>query len=189
MQESLNAAQEAQAQQLAQTIAQATSDDFLQIARTLVASGPSPFGNTEFTVRDLATASLPKPISNTSRKKNGYQGASVTCPHCPYAAPYQDDAAIRLVSLSGDVRYQRAYYYCRRCGQGFFPFDQQAGIPAHRLTPAAERLASLAGGVSDSFDKARQLLREMSGVPLSESTVERTTEDVGGRIAGCWTRA
>jgi hypothetical protein len=41
----------------------------------------------------------------------------------------------------------------------------------------------LAGGVSDSFEKAGQLLHEMAGVRLSESTVERTTEDVGDRIA------
>jgi hypothetical protein len=41
----------------------------------------------------------------------------------------------------------------------------------------------LAGGVSDSFEKAHQLLQEMAGVRLSESTVERTTEDVGQRIA------
>jgi hypothetical protein len=88
-----------------------------------------------------------------------------------------------LVSLFGPLRYQRAYYYCRRCGQGYCPFDQHAGIPAHHLTPAVERLASLAGGVSPSFEKGAELLQEMSAVRLSESTVERTTEDVGNRIA------
>jgi hypothetical protein len=41
----------------------------------------------------------------------------------------------------------------------------------------------LAGAVSDSFDKASHLLDEMAGVRLAESTVERTTEDVGDRIA------
>jgi hypothetical protein len=37
--------------------------------------------------------------------------------------------------------------------------------------------------VGDSFDKASHLLVEMAGVRLSESTVQRTTEDVGGRLA------
>ena len=46
-----------------------------------------------------------------------------------------------------------------------------------------QRLASLAGGVSPSFEKAGELLQEMSGVHLSESTVERTTEDIGLCIA------
>ncbi len=106
----------------------------------------------------------------------------MTCPHCDYAAAYHGDRRHTLVGLCGDIPCQRAYYYCRACGQGFCPFDQQAGITDRRLTPAAEQLATLAGGVSDSFEKARQLLEEMAGVRLSESTVERTTEDVGGRI-------
>lgn len=107
----------------------------------------------------------------------------MTCPGCDYAAPYHDEAGRALVSLFGPIRYRRAYYYCRRCGKGLCPFDRHAGIPAHHITPAVERLASLAGGVSPSFEKGAELLQEMSGVALSESTVERTTEDVGGRIA------
>jgi uncharacterized protein UPF0236 len=107
----------------------------------------------------------------------------VTCPGCDRAAPYHDDAQRTLVSLFGPITYQRAYYYCRRCGKGQCPFDDRAGIPAHQLTPAVERLASLAGAVSPSFEKGAELLQEMSGVGLSESTVERTTEDVGARIA------
>jgi len=41
----------------------------------------------------------------------------------------------------------------------------------------------LAGGVGPSFEKGAELLHEMSGVRLGESTVERATEDVGARIA------
>jgi hypothetical protein len=41
----------------------------------------------------------------------------------------------------------------------------------------------LAGGVCPSFERGADLLDEMAGVRLGESTVERTTEDVGGRIA------
>jgi len=107
----------------------------------------------------------------------------VTCPGCKRTAAYHAQAARTLVSLFGPLRYQRAYYYCRCCGQGHYPFDAQAGLPAHHLTPAVERLASLAGGVSPSFEKGAELLEEMSGVSLSESTVERTTEDVGDYLA------
>jgi hypothetical protein len=107
----------------------------------------------------------------------------VTCPDCDRAAGYHDDAERTLVSLLGPITYRRAYYYCRRCGAGRRPFDSHAGIPGHHITPALERLASLAGGVSPSFEKGAELLDEMSGVRLSESTLERTTEDVGARIA------
>jgi hypothetical protein len=106
----------------------------------------------------------------------------VTCPHCQQAAGYHQDRARTVVSLFGTLHYQRACYYCRRCGQGLAPFDQQAGITTRNLTPAVERLATLAGSVGDSFERGASLLQEMGGVRLSESTVERTTEDVGVRL-------
>lgn len=53
MQTTLNAAQEAEAQQLAEAFAQAASAEFLHLARTLLASGASPFGQTEFTARNI----------------------------------------------------------------------------------------------------------------------------------------
>jgi len=45
--------QEEEAQQLAEAIAEAASEEFLQLARQLVAAGCSPFGKTEFTIRDI----------------------------------------------------------------------------------------------------------------------------------------
>jgi hypothetical protein len=51
------------------------------------------------------------------------------------------------------------------------------------VTPAVERLTALAGAVSDSFEKGSNLLAEMAGVRLCESTVQRATEAVGRRIA------
>jgi parvulin-like peptidyl-prolyl isomerase len=45
--------QEEEAQQLAEAIAEAASEEFLQLARQLVAAGSSPFGKTEFTIRDI----------------------------------------------------------------------------------------------------------------------------------------
>jgi hypothetical protein len=107
----------------------------------------------------------------------------VTCPHCGHSAGYHSDRERTLQSLFGPIRYQRAYYYCRRCGRGAHPFDDQAGVTSRGLTPAVEQLATLAGAVGDSFERGADLLQEMAGVRLSESTVERATEDVGQRIA------
>jgi hypothetical protein len=86
--------------------------------------------------------------------------------------------------LVGAVRYRRAYYLCRVCGEGLFPFDRDAGMTTRELTPALERVATLAGAVADSFEKGAELLEEMAGARLSEATVERTAEDAGRRLAG-----
>lgn len=52
-----------------------------------------------------------------------------------------------------------------------------------RLSPAVERLTTLCGAVADSFEKGTDLVRETAGIRLSESTVQRTTEAAGERIA------
>ena len=123
------------------------------------------------------------PATFANLEKNGYEGASVTCPHCDQAAEFHSHRPHTPVSLVGAIRYHRAYYLCRRCGTGFFPFDQQAGLSPRNLTPALERVATLAGTVADSFEKAADLLEEMAGARLGESTVERATEDAGQRLA------
>jgi hypothetical protein len=107
----------------------------------------------------------------------------VTCPGCDGAAAYHADRGRHVARALGPLRFDRAYYLCRRCGQGLTPFDRQAGFTTRRLTPAAERLATLAGATCESFGRGADTLEEMAGIRLSESTVERTTEDVGARLA------
>lgn len=88
------------------------------------------------------------------------------------------------MSLLGPVTCRRAYYYCGRCGHGVLPWDKRVGLTARSFTPATERLVSLAGAVSDSFaEAAEKVLPEMAGLRVAETTVQRTTEGVGERIA------
>jgi hypothetical protein len=56
-------------------------------------------------------------------------------------------------------------------------------LTAQRLSPAVERLATLCGAVADSFEKGTELLAETAGIVLGESTVQRTTEATGTRLA------
>jgi hypothetical protein len=107
----------------------------------------------------------------------------VICPHCGRTAEFHSHREHTSYSLVGCIAYRRAYYLCRWCGQGLFPFDRDAGLTTRDLTPALERVAALAGTLADSFEKGADLLEEMAGVRLSESTIERTTEDAGERLA------
>ena len=63
------------------------------------------------------------------------------------------------------------------------PWDEHVGLSERNQTPALEQLSSLAGGVADAFNKGSDLLAKMTGVRLSESTVQRTTAAAGERIA------
>jgi hypothetical protein len=78
----------------------------------------------------------------------------MTCPHCLGDARCVGWRRKGVVGLLGDMRLQRHYYHCRRCGQGFCPWDQVLGLNATDLTPAADEVVCLAG-VQASFGTAR----------------------------------
>ena len=87
------------------------------------------------------------------------------------------------MTVGRGIDCNRAYYYCRKCGKGLCPWDARVGLTSRCHSPGVERLVTLCGANADSFEKAAELLHEASGILLSESTIERVTEDVGERIA------
>src|SRR5262249_14929439 len=117
-------------------------------------------------------------------KKNGYEGSSVTCPQCGQAAAFHAHRPHTPTSLVGPVRYSRAYYLCRRCGHGVFPFDQPAGLTARRLTPGRGRVAAWAGGAAAALERGPPLLPERAGSRRGEPPVGRPAEAAGARRAG-----
>src|SRR5262249_31189063 len=135
-------------------------------------------------------STMPARTSSSLRwhKKNGYEGSSITCSGCQQAADfhgYRDQHGI--LSLLGPFRLSRASYYCGRCGQGYFPFDEQARLSPRKLTPAAEQVTVQAGLLTDGFAEAAQkILPVQAGLHLAESTVQRVTEDAGARLGGWW---
>jgi len=71
----------------------------------------------------------------------------------------------------------RRYYHCRACG-GSSPWDAWAGVGPRSLTPAARRMAALAG-MSWSFDKAQDHLWEFCHLRVSDDTIERVCQEEG----------
>jgi hypothetical protein len=107
----------------------------------------------------------------------------VTCPNCQQSAQFKGYRHKTAQSLLGTICFRRGYYHCGRCGTGLFPFDDDAGIGPHRLTPGAERVVSLLGLTCDSFEEAAlKALPEACGLRLGESTVRAVTEDAGARL-------
>jgi hypothetical protein len=107
----------------------------------------------------------------------------VTCPKCQQSAQFKGHRPKTVQSLLGCVHLRRGYYHCGLCGTGLFPFDDDAGLGPHRLTPGAERVVSLLGMTCDSFEEAAlKALPEACGLRLGESTVRAVTEDAGCRL-------
>lgn len=105
----------------------------------------------------------------------------MTCPNCKSSAGFVGYRPKTIVCLVGDTRLSRPYYHCDQCGAGHFPWDRLLRLSAH-LTPGAQEVSTLAGTM-ESFGKAAHWsLRKLAGLRLSESTVERTTEESGERL-------
>ncbi len=82
----------------------------------------------------------------------------------------------------GDAIYERAYYHCRHCHQGHFLMDGEFRLAGHQ-TPAACEVISLAGVLEPFEEAADNTLPRLSGLRVSTSTVQRTTEGIGADVA------
>jgi len=103
----------------------------------------------------------------------------MSCPHCGDAARCVGYRGKELICLMGWVKVRRHYYHCASCGRGHFPWDQTLRTLDQRLSPGAREVVCLTG-IQESFGKAAdRTLHKLTGLRLSESTVERTTESAG----------
>ena len=75
-----------------------------------------------------------------------------------------------------------SYYRCSRCGTSQKPWDRQLGLTERALTPAAAQVVAQAGVLASFAEASERTLKTMSGLTVSESTVERATEDAGQRV-------
>jgi len=107
----------------------------------------------------------------------------MTCPRCGESARCHGFRDRHLSGLMGPMLYTRHYYYCKACHRGFAPLDNILGLQHHDFTPAADEIVSLAGCVDSFAEGAGKVLARLSGLHLSESTVQRTTEAAGERLA------
>jgi hypothetical protein len=111
----------------------------------------------------------------------------MSCPECHGAAKFVNYRPKTFLSLLGELRLERAYYHCPSCHAGFVPWDGTLRLMTDALTPGAREVTCLVGVLSSFAEGSVAALPKLTGLRLSESTVERTTEkagqDIGIRLA------
>jgi hypothetical protein len=112
---------------------------------------------------------------------DGKQGAAVRC-RCGGLRRYVGTRSRRLRDLMNrQLTLERAYYFCRACGQGWLPLDEQLGLTRAQLTPALHEVAVTCGSVAPP-DEAAELLSLVAGVELSAKSIERRTKVAGAAV-------
>lgn len=82
----------------------------------------------------------------------------------------------------GSIRIERAYDHCKHCHKGHCPSEAVLGLSTADTTLGALEVVSMAGVLASFATAADDLLRRLSGLRLSESTVTRLTEAVGNDV-------
>ena len=119
--------------------------------------------------------------------KKGYHGSSCACA-CGGSARFVNWRNKTLLSLFGELRLAGSYYHCAACHTSQQPWDKTLRLGKHRVTPAAEEAITLSGLLTSFGRASRQTLRKLTGIVVSESTVERVTEDAGKQLSECLAR-
>lgn len=113
--------------------------------------------------------------------RSDYAGPSLGC-QCGQAARYAGRRIKVVQSILGELKLDRAYYHCSLCRSGFYPRDRQLGIEKTCFSPATVRMIGTVGSMV-SFQEGSQLLRELAGLGMDASQVERDAEALGDEIA------
>ena len=109
-----------------------------------------------------------------------YAGSHLPC-GCGESARYAGRRAKSFQSALGELRLERAYYHCRACSSGFCPRDRVLRIEKTCLSPAVSRMVGRVGAMV-SFEEGSLLLKELAGLRVDASQVERGAESLGEEI-------
>lgn len=111
------------------------------------------------------------------------------CPNCGEPARYLRSADRGLTTVHGELALSRPWYHCRRCHVGFAPLDPVLGLDDDRTSAQVREWSARVGALVPSFALAQELIATLTGVQISESTVERVTISVGTALRQAQTEA
>jgi hypothetical protein len=103
---------------------------------------------------------------------------TVECSGCGGKMNYQGQVSRRVTSGFGKFRYERAYYYCRKCHRGRAPVDEQLKTTEHQVSPRLQRVLAFLGGHL-SFEVVQKAVRECYQLDLSDEVIRQVAEEVG----------
>jgi hypothetical protein len=110
-------------------------------------------------------------------KARGYEGSSRAC-RCGKSQKFVSHRARTIQTHFGPLTLRRAYYHCKDCGCGHFPFDCDQGLGVHAVSVAlAESAVELAETMA--FRPSSEKLQRLIGVSLSANTINRLARQVG----------
>ncbi len=113
--------------------------------------------------------------------RSDHTGTELCC-GCGASAQYHGRHGKTFESVLGPLHLERAYYHCASCQTGFCPLDRHLRLEMFSLTPGVLRMTGSTAALV-SFVESNSLLRELAGLEVSASQVQRAAEALGAEIA------
>ena len=134
-------------------------------------------GEVEFDVRRKALRRYAQVLQGAVevRSKNWERKAAPLC-SCGNRMRMVGRMPKKVLSILGELRFNRRHYYCDACRTSRWPFDEEMGISGG-WTDGVVRLMTRAGA-RESFAEARHSLAEFAEIKVSSQTVRHVTEGV-----------
>lgn len=107
-----------------------------------------------------------------------------TCEKCGRKMIVSSNSSkLNIKSMLGELSFFRYWLHCRRCGEGYAPFDRSIEIDdEHKITKNLMATICDFGQRSESYEEASNLLDEYIGVRVAPATIKKVCERVGNHL-------
>ncbi|HEU5374110.1 MAG TPA: ISKra4 family transposase [Ktedonobacteraceae bacterium] len=132
-------------------------------------------------IQETGRAAMQEALRQAIRQREEQQK---TCPRCGGEQRHGEGTKQRVVlSCFGRVEVPLRRMRCEQCGQRYRPADPAlAEIKGSKVTPQLRELAALVG-CSWPYESAASVLKQLSGVHLSDERVRQLTNEQGSALA------
>lgn len=86
-----------------------------------------------------------------------------------------------ILTVLGEVKVMRAYYYDKECRCGIFPRDRELLVEGSSLSPGARRMIGRVGAMRP-FALGAEDLKELAGITVSAKEIERESHKLGEEV-------
>ena len=157
------------------------AERLLRDAMARLRRSPGALDTTETAIRDgvhrIGASLLAEAVASVG---NGYEGASIPCA-CGARQKYMNDRERSVVSLLGEFRLKRAYYWCTSCSGSSAPLDEALSISHTEFSPAVRNGISLVGA-EVAFGRGARLMEALTGIRISKRKHREISEATGARL-------
>lgn len=109
--------------------------------------------------------------------RGDYKGRNIPCDkgHDYEFVDYREKG---LLTVLGEVKVKRAYYYDKGCNVGFCPKDKELDIEGTSFSPGVRRIMGRVGAYRP-FGLGDEDIREMAGIEVGDKEIERVSHRLG----------